>query len=49
MVAITVGSEYVLLKFYEKNDRPRFRETIMDAIDVSQRELVEELRSLLDY
>ena len=49
MVAVTVGSEYILLKFRETGERPRFRTLIMEAIDVSQRDLVAEIKQLLDY
>ena len=49
MVAMTVGSEYVLLKFREVRERPQFRTVIMEAIDVSQRDLVTEIQHLLDY
>ena len=47
MVALTVGSEYVILKFHEQKDRPQFRESIFDAIDTSQRVLKAELQRLV--
>ena len=49
MVALTGGSEYVLLKFHEKKDRPQFKDRIMDAIDLAEQELKAELQGLLEY
>ena len=48
MVALTAGSEYALLKFREREDRPQFRDSIMEAIDRAEQELKTELQGLFE-
>lgn len=47
MVVLTVGFEYALLKFHEREDRPQLKGLIFDAIDTSQTALKAELQPLV--
>ena len=49
MVVLTGGSEYVLLKFHERKDRPQFKDLIFYAIDTSQRALKAELQRVVQH